>query len=492
METASESDMTADSLQTGDAAQATVTITIDESKSSSLAPGFMGYNTALVWGAVSYLDENLQKMAAPLGIGWLRYPAGTGSDAFDWTTGQVRPEWASHRGFSASQRTLFLDSAKLLAGSGGLKIDDMNTLVGAIGAKGIIVCINAFTDTPQSAGEFAAYAKSHNIPVLAWELANEPFYFKKFFSSPKAYLNKMRPFRDAIKQADPDAVVAVSAIDAGHPKSSWDKMLKTYRPKYWDAVVVHHYLPVLKNPRSADVAIKELNAELHSKTTKYVKGRLANNIGADMPVLITEYNAATGKGEGGITGTLYGGIYAAEYALRMAQAPQVKYVGAHQLMNKGGIGVTTANTEPVLAAYAQGKVVDTTKYDFGFFVNAQAAAYSVAALATADATLVLSTAVAGGGKVKNADGDWMPTVFAQAFKANTKTRLVLTNKGASEEIVAITDSANAPSKSLSVVTVTGPDRLAVNSKNESPVAAVKTTASGTVRLPAYSVVSVTW
>ena len=49
------------------------------------------------------------------------------------------------------------------------------------GAK-LIVCVNAFTDTPQSAGQMAAFAKANHIPVAVWELANEPYFYNDVFS----------------------------------------------------------------------------------------------------------------------------------------------------------------------------------------------------------------------------------------------------------------------------------------------------------------------
>ena len=87
-----------------------------------------------------------------------------------------------------------------------------------LGAK-LIVCVNAFTDTPQSAGQMAAFAKANHIPVAVWELANEPYFYTGFFKSGADYVDQMKPYRDAIKAADPNAVVAIFFMDAGDTNS---------------------------------------------------------------------------------------------------------------------------------------------------------------------------------------------------------------------------------------------------------------------------------
>ena len=103
-----------------------------------------------------------------------------------------------------------------------------------VGDAKIIVSVNAFTDTPQSAYAFARYALLSRIPVAAWELANEPYTWTKgpapFFTDGADYAAKMKPYRDAIKAADPDAVVALYFSEAGHPDTSWDNTLAKYPP----------------------------------------------------------------------------------------------------------------------------------------------------------------------------------------------------------------------------------------------------------------------
>jgi hypothetical protein len=50
----------------------------------------------------------------------------------------------------------------------------------------------------------------------------------------------MKPFRDAIKAIDSNAVVALFFSDAGNPNRGWDNSLTNNTPKYWDAVTYNH------------------------------------------------------------------------------------------------------------------------------------------------------------------------------------------------------------------------------------------------------------
>ncbi len=94
-------------------------------------------------------------------------------------------------------------------------------LAGSLGGAKIIVCINGFTDTNTSAGAFAGFALSNHIPVAVWELCNEPYNFQgtnNFFHQWHGLLPiKMLPYRNAIKTADSNAVVAVFFSDPGRP-----------------------------------------------------------------------------------------------------------------------------------------------------------------------------------------------------------------------------------------------------------------------------------
>ena len=159
---------------------ATVSAYIDTRDVTPLAPGFAGYNVALMGVPLAYTDRALAAAARRLSLGWLRYPAGTRGEAFDWRTGRSHQAWVdavSHT-FTAADRPFFHDMLQsalvALDAKGGERVDDAAAFARAAGARGLIVCVNVYSDTPASAGDFAAYARVHGIRVLAWELGNEP------------------------------------------------------------------------------------------------------------------------------------------------------------------------------------------------------------------------------------------------------------------------------------------------------------------------------
>jgi hypothetical protein len=209
------------------------------------------------------------------------------------------------------------------------------------GAK-IVVTINGFTDSSNSAGAFAAFALSNHLPVAVWELCNEPYTLAgtgagTFFLNATDYVARMKPFRDAIKAADSNAVVAIYFNDAGYAEpNTWDNDLKKYTDKWWDAVVYHHYpsLPT-SGVTFADLMALD-NWQLASNTTARVTNYLIPDNNSNMTFLISEFNPARGDGAGGNyppTTTLYGAIYTAEYLL---DAPLVIIVQVFLLQIRSG------------------------------------------------------------------------------------------------------------------------------------------------------------
>src|SRR5215472_18930672 len=76
--------------------------------------------------------------------------------------------------------------------------------------------------------------------------------------------------------------------------------------------------------------------------------------------------------------SLYEGIFAAEYLLRMSTLSAVKFVGIHELLDDWGIQVVQNHESDVRAAYNAGKTVDASTLTFGFYASAQIVASAVA------------------------------------------------------------------------------------------------------------------
>jgi hypothetical protein len=254
-----------------------------------------------------------------------------------------------------------------------------------------------------------------------------------------------------------------------------------------------------------------LNDVLVNGTSSYVTSQIVPRFGA-MPVIITEFDPSNGSGTNGLSSTLYGGVWAAEYALRLSSSGQVQRVGMHQLINPSGIELTNDHLTDVLLAYSQGRTVNTTHMNFGYFQSAQAVAYAVASRALNSASHVYSTSVVGGSTVSLASGGTAPALYTQAYersdeRSDERVRvlyasddersdwvdLVVTNKGASPEVISITVNGQAVSSEFLVTTATGvAGPTDVNTSGQADVVATATVANSTVLIPAYSVVRVSW
>jgi len=129
----------------------------------------------------------------------------------------------------------------VVAGRGGAKLIDAANRASFLGAS-LIIFFSGFTDTAASAGQLAAYVNANNIQVAAWELSNELYLYPA-----TAYSDAMKPYRDAIKAVNPNAIVAVFITDQGHAGAStdaWTTAVAAYPNKYWDAIPFHDYPPV--------------------------------------------------------------------------------------------------------------------------------------------------------------------------------------------------------------------------------------------------------
>jgi uncharacterized protein (TIGR03437 family) len=473
-------------------AQVNATIDIDTTRATPLNANFSGFNDEVVFPAEFY-DYRLNNVAALLSPGWVRYPSGLFSQAFRWQTGLMVPSWvAQFQG--ANIATLLSESIPWVNGKGGGSFIDGATRADFWGAK-LIVSVNAYTDTPQSAGQMAAFAKANHIPVAVWELANEPYLYKTFFATGADYLTKMKPYHDAIKAADPSATVAIYFIDAGDttPNPAWDQSIAGYADKYWDAVTYHHYPAQSSGAFSQWMA--DENAVLATKTSAYVTGYLAPLNPPGMKFLISEFlpsNDGQGAGTSVTDGTLYGAIYAAEYVMRMSTVPSMLYVGMHALTGTRGVNAANSHYNDAANAYNQGTTIDTLMLDFGFYTVAQPQGLAVLNGVLRNATQVVSTTVNGGATVPATGVGQMPALYAQAYTSTTGQHSVaITNKGAAAQQVTIRLNGTVVSGALPLQFIAGNDPSAVNTAaNPSVVAVASSTAANPVTVPAYSVVRV--
>jgi len=462
----------------------------------SLNAGFSGFNNGLKT-AVEYYDTNFQEMVTALSPGWLRFPAGTESEAFDWNSGQLVQAWIDALSKNSYQSNILVNALPIVAGKGGSLFSDFAAMAEKVGGAKIIVDVNTYTDTTNSVAAFAQYVLTNHIPVAAWELANEPYTWISYgrFTNGADYATQMKPFRDAIKAVDSNAVVALFFSDAGNPNAPWDKTLARYTDHYWDAVTYHQYItPVSTN--FSDL-MELANETLVTNTTSYVTNYLMRLNTAGVTYMITEQDAASGHG-GPLNGTLYGGIYSAEYALRMSTIPEVKYVASFQMLSSAGIDETNDNFHAANTAYNNNTTTSTAGLNFGFFLSAQVAGEAVANGALYRSTGVYATTTTGGPTVPTYSGSNVPAVYAQAYQGgNGKRYVVLINKGASNLLASIKQDGvtqgNANTNKFLETFVTGSDPSLTNSTPPPNNVQIRTQTGGNpVTIPPYSVMRLEW
>src|SRR5580704_4492335 len=249
------------------------TIDINTTVTTPISPGFSGVSSDLGL-PVEYWDYRFNALAATIGFGWVRFPGGTSSDIYNWQTGEDEQSWFSQfptsSGVGGDQTTI-----ALIAGRGGAKLIDAANRANLLGAS-LIICVNGYTDTAASAGQLAAFVKANQIRVAAWELSNEPYLYATFFPTATAYLDAMKPYRDAIKAVDPNAIVAVFVTDQAHAnaiKDAWNVAMAAYPNPYWDAITYHHY------PAQSSGAFTQWMADesavLATRTSAVITGNLA-------------------------------------------------------------------------------------------------------------------------------------------------------------------------------------------------------------------------
>ncbi|SPE27881.1 exported hypothetical protein [Candidatus Sulfopaludibacter sp. SbA3] len=485
-------------------AQTTATIDIDTTSTTPITPGFSGVSDDLGF-PVEYWDYRFNALAAQVGYGWVRFPGGASSDIYNWQTGEDVAAWfAEFAGNTAGPQETVI---ALVAGRGGARLIDAANRANFLGAS-LIVCANGFTDTVQSIGQLgftdtvqsigqlAAYVKANQIPVAAWELSNEPYLFPDFFADATTYLDKMKPYRDAIKAVDPNATVAIFIRDPGGAtavQNSWDAAVAAYPNKYWDAITFHHYPP--QSTGSFAQWMADESAVLATKTNTLVTGQLTPIGPPGVKFLNTEFDPSipndSNTGAVSITdGTLWGGIYAAEFTMRMSTVPSVLHVGPNEITNFAGVFANNGHQAEVTDAANAGNTIDTLSLNFGFYIGAQAMGQGVLNGVINRAMQANKTTVTGGAAVP-ATGitAGIPALYGVSYtNAAGGISVVITNKSAAAQQATIRVNGAAATGTFPLQFVTGSDPSAANSAANPNAVTIHTgSSSNPVMVPPYSV-----
>jgi len=465
------------------------TIDIDTSITIPVNPNFSGFNTRDD-SPVEYWDYRFNTMAVALNAGWLRYPGGTNSDVFDWQSGQAVSSWVAEFA-NTNQGPGLANNEEIIAGKGGARFIDAANRANFLGA-GLIVCVNGFTDTPASAGAFAAWAKANGIRVAVWELSNEPYLFPTFFANGADYIAQMKPYRDAIKAADPGAMVSIFFADPSHSTiahpSAWDTSVVSVADKWWDAVTYHQY--PAESTGDIDQWMADENAALVNKTNLNVTGYLASLNPPGTRYVVSEFEPSSNTSPSMTDGTVYGGVYCAEYIMRMSTEPAVLYVGANQIDNDSGIQRANDDAQKVAADGSAGTPIDTLSLDFGFYYDAQAESIGIVNGVVNHAVTSNQTTVTGGDTVAATSIGQIPALYALAYtNAVGGVSVIITNKSATTHQVTIRMNGSMAPGPLPLQFVTSADPSAADSPTTPAAVTPQTAMSGNpITVGPYSVV----
>ena len=167
-------------------AQTPVTVRVGESLGTLPEYAITGHNHGTFMRVLDFQEDFAQ-----LNIGSLRYPPGNIAD--EHPLNQMR-------------------------------ITDYGRQWQFVGKPSVLVVNNLFTGTAEEAAASVADFKEEGIPVLAFEVGNEPDLYGPNRAdpswTPEKYCEKFREYHAAIKAVDPDALVAgpaVSGADIAEP-----------------------------------------------------------------------------------------------------------------------------------------------------------------------------------------------------------------------------------------------------------------------------------
>jgi uncharacterized protein (TIGR03437 family) len=330
--------------------------------------------------------------------------------------------------------------------------------------------------------------------VAAWELSNEPYLYPSFWPTSTAYLDAMLPYRNAIKAVLPNAIVAVFASDQAHSNAAtdpWNVALAAYTNKYWDAITYHAY------PAQSTGAFSqwmEDESAVLATIAPQVSGNLAAIGPAGVKALNTEFdpsipNDATTGASSVTDGTLWGGIYAAEYIMRMANVPALLHVGPSEISYQSGVFASTDYGSKLAAAGQAGTTIDTLSLNYGYYVSAQGTGISVLNGVLKNAVQANQTTVAGGATVPATGMANIPALYAMSYStAQGGMSLVITNKSATPHQVTVTVNGTAASGTFPIQFVSASDPSTANTATVQNAITVQTASSGNpITVPPYSV-----
>ena len=503
------------SLANGFSIQAAIPyITVNTNSPVPLAPGFSGFDDEYLINGVEYWDPKYLAMVAPLKPGWIRFPSGSPSMAFDWQTGYLNNSWIAE--LKPKVITFIYDglvkSQLLTQAKCGAQFANYATLLKTLGANGIAI-INGYTDTnTNSAYKLVKAAQTDGVNILDWELDNEAYCCPSWFPKPSNYLTSAyNPYYKEVTAANPNAQAGVfyEGQFAGLPDppwdwQAWDTGMAAFASPYWQSISYHVY-PILDaaTPTASEEQI--LNGVLAHGTTDYFNSYIVPLIGSNTPVYISEMNS-DGWATMAFESTIYNAVFLAEYIARMSTIPQIKAVGVTELYlgNKFNQGIIRAVND--YESYLISKVQSNPNFctdtstdphtQFSFYYSTNALGLEIANTAINSSSATWPTTVNGGPTVpiQGYDSNPVPAIYARGYQGTDGTHYILvTNKSGSSAQVAIEVNGSLLEQSVTVSYISNASDTAENTAaNQTNVQIVTTSSANPITVGPYSVTRVQW
>src|ERR1019366_7771629 len=444
-------------------------ISLTTTSTTPLAPGLSGFQDEYLLHGIEYWDPKWLAAVSPLKPGWIRFPGGLTSDAYDWQTAHENTTWMSELQpnmpgslYGGLELAQIMTQAKGGACfSGGSCVSDYATFLRTLGANGI-VAFNGYTDS-------------------------NPYYLD-------------------INAADSNATAGVfyqgQYIGLGTYKA-WDSGMAAYSPQYWQGASFHVY-PIFSSTISTSDEEKTLNGVLAHGTTDWYNSYIQPLIGQNTPVFISEVNS--GSSTMAFNPYIYNGIFLAEFVVRMSTIPQVNAIGIATLFlgNSFTQGIIRAVND--YQSYLQAQIKANPNYStdtstnpntqYSFYYSTNALALEVTNLAVNSSNATWPTTVTGGPTVPilGYDGNPVPAVFAQGYQGTDGTHyLLITNKSASSVPMAIEVDGNLLQSTVTVSYISNASDTAQNTAtSQTNVQIVTTTSPNPIAVGPYSVTRVQW
>jgi hypothetical protein len=492
-------------------------ITLTTTSATPLAPGFSGFHDSPLLNGIEYFDPKWVAAVQPLKPGWIRFPGGTPSMAFDWQTAHMDSAWLSvlEPNIPADFYSTLVKAQELVQAkggacfSGGSCVSDYATFLNTLGANGI-VDVNGWTDTnPNSAGEMVAAAQAAGLNIVEWEIDNEPYVFPGIFPTPASYAAAAYdPYYLNIVAANPSATAGVffqgQFLTLFGNYQAWDSGMQAYSPQYWQGVSFHVY-PITDPAMAPSDEEQTLNGILAHGTTEYYNSYIQPLVGENTPVFFTEVNS-DGYATMPFESYIYNAIFLAEWTARMSTIPQVKAVGISALFFPNFFNQGMIRAVDDYQSYLVAQVINNPNYytntatnpdtQYQFYYSTNALAMEIANLAINGSDASWPTTVTGGPTVpiEGYDGNPVPAIYAQGYQGTDGTQyLVITNKSSSSVPLAIEVDGELLQSTVTVSYISSASDTAQNTATaQTTVQIVNATSPNPIAVGPYSVTRVQW